>query len=414
MEGIQVNEELLAGYEYFDCPERRAALAEMFKFGQRRVILGDGACARLGDECDRLDARRVYLVRDPAIPRLAEHVRQALAAGGVEVVGEFDQVIANPSVESVDALAAAVAAVECDAVLALGGGSTLDSAKVALCVATSGGSTADYLGFDKFGEPARWPLLALPTTSGTGAEASRVAVIVAAEGKQAIYDDHIQPKVAVVDPALTADLPPALTATTGLDAIGHALECTASKKTNDVGDAVAREALRSGLPHLERAIARGAGDPEARFHMARCSLLGGMLLSPINTGAAHALGYGIEKVSAVKGKSVPHGAAVSLVLPGVMRHNLPATAQKYYFTAAVAGIDLTGKTLEEGGRDAAGWIDALRRQHTPYGSLSASGLGEEDLPRMLDIAMAVKRLLDPNPVEVTREVAEEIYRGVLD
>ena len=231
-----------------------------------------------------------------------------------------------------------MASVECDAVLALGGGSTLDSAKVALCVATSGGSTADYLGFDMFQEPARWPLLALPTTSGTGAEASRVAVIVAAEGKQAIYDDYIQPRVAVVDPELTADLPPALTATTGLDAIGHALECTASKKTNDVGDAVAREALRSGLPNLERAIARGADDMEARYHMARCSLLGGMLLSPINTGAAHALGYGIEKVSAAKGKSVPHGAAVALVLPGVMGHNLPAVADKYYYTAAVAGI----------------------------------------------------------------------------
>jgi len=304
--------------------------------------------------------------------------------------------------------------VECDAVLALGGGSTLDSAKVALCVATKGGSTADYLGFDQFGEPARWPLLALPTTSGTGAEASRVAVIVAAEGKQAIYDDHIQPRVALVDPELTADLPPALTATTGLDAIGHALECTASKKTNDVGDAVAREALRSGLPHLVRAIARGADDMEARYHMARCSLLAGMLLSPINTGAAHALGYGIEKVSAVKGKSVPHGAAVSLVLPGVMRHNLPAVAEKYYYTAAVAGIDLTGRTLEEGGGDAAGWIDDLRRQHTPYGCLRESGLDEEDLPRMLDIAMAVTRLLDPNPVEVTREEAEGIYREVFD
>lgn len=414
MQAIQVNEELLAGYEYFDDPERRAALVDMFKFDRRRVLLGAGACARLGAECDELGAGRVFLVRDPAIPKLAEHVRDALQAGSVEVVGEFDRVIANPTVESVDELAAAVAGAGCDAVLALGGGSTLDSAKVALCVATSGGSAADYLGFDMFQEPARCPLIALPTTSGTGAEASRVALVVAAEGKQAIYSDHIQPRVAVVDPELAADLPPALTAITGLDAISHALECTASKKTNQIGDAVAREALRSGLPHLVRAIARGAGDPEARYHMARCSLLAGMLLSPINTGAAHALGYGIEKVSHAKGKAVPHGAAVALVLPGVMRHNLPAVAEKYYYTAGVAGLDLTGRTLEKGGRDAAGWVDELRRQHTPYGSLSESGLEEEDLPRMLDIAMAVGRLLDPNPVEVTRADAEDIYRGVLD
>jgi len=146
--------------------------------------------------------------------------------------------------------------------------------------------------------------------------------------------------------------------------------------------------------------------------MARCSLLAGLLLSPINTGAAHALGYGIEKVSGAKGKAVPHGGAVALVLPGVMRHNAPAAADKYYYTAGAAGLDLTGKSREEGVELIAGWLDGLRRVHTPYGSLQEAGLDEVDIPKMVEIAMDVRRLLDPNPVEVTADDAERIYREV--
>ena len=413
MESIQVNEELLSEGEFFRGEERQAALREMFKFDQRRVILGAGALAQLGEECCRLDAGKVLLVFDPGVPQLAARVRSALQDEGLQLVGEFDRIVPNPTVASVDALAAAVKESGCDAVVALGGGSTMDSAKVGLSVATCGGSTSQYFGMDLFPGPAKWPLIAMPTTSGTGAEASRVAIVVAEEGKQAVFSDYIQPRVAMVDSELAADMPPVLTAMTGLDAISHALECTASTKTNDVADAVARESVRSGMPHLERAIVQGAADPEARFHMARCSLLGGMLLSPVNTGPAHALGYGIEKLSHARGKAVPHGAAVALVLPGVMRHNTPAVAEKYYYAAAVGGLDLAGKTREQGAADAAQWIDDRRRQYTPFGSLADAGLGEEDIPKMLEIGMAVRRLLDPNPVEVTEEVARAIYREVL-
>ena len=208
-------------------------------------------------------------------------------------------------------------------------------------------------------------------------------------------------------------MPPGLTATTGLDALGHALECTASKKSGPLGDAVARASLAAGMPHLPRAIANGAADPEARLQMCRCSLLAGLLLSPINTGAAHALGYGIEKLSHEKGRPVPHGTAVALVLPGVMEHNAPAAADKYCYAAGAAGLDLRGKSREEGARLAAGWIDDVRRRHTPFATLTDAGLGEDDLPRMIEVALQVRRLLDPNPVEVTAGDAERIYRGVL-
>ena len=413
MKPIQVNAELLGECGFFAHGEHSGELADLFKFDRRRVLLGEGAAYHLGDECARLKARKVFLVRDPAVADFERTIRWTLEREGIELVGVYDEVVPNPTVASVDAFAAAMAEADCDAVVALGGGSTMDTVKVGLAVATSGGSSADYFGFDQFAEPAKWPLIAMPTTAGTGAEASRVAVVVAEEGKQAVYSDHIQPAVAIVDPLLTRDLPPVLTAITGLDALGHALECTASKKSGAVGDAVARESLRAGLPHIAAAVKEGMENPEARYEMSRCSLLAGLLLSPINTGAAHALGYGIEKVSHAMGKPVPHGTAVALVLPGVIRHNAPVAGDKYYYAGGVAGLELEGGSREAGVELMADWIDTFRRRYTPFGSLTSAGLGEEEIPRMVEIGMGVRRLLDPNPVEVTPEDAAAIYRQVL-
>jgi alcohol dehydrogenase class IV len=408
---IQVNEELFSSSEYFADPQRLREAAALFKFEQRRVVLGPGALDTLAEECRRLGARTALLLRDPGVAPLEGAVRQALEKGGVPLAGVYDQVESNPSVASVDRCAAFLRETRAGVLIALGGGSAIDTAKAASCVAEAGGSIADYVGFDLIPHPARLPLVALPTTAGTGSEASRVSVVAEATGTKAGYSDHLTPRAAIVDPQLSAGMPPGLTAITGLDAIGHALECTASTKSNPLGDAVARESLRAGCPHLVRAIEKP--DPEARYQMARCSLLAGLLLSPINTGAAHALGYGIEKLSHERGRPVPHGAAVALMLPGVMRHNLSAAGEKYYYTAGVAGLELAGCSREEGARLAAGWIDALRRDHTPFASLREAGLGREDIPALADIALAIRRLLDYNPVALTREDAFGLYEEVM-
>lgn len=408
---LQVNEGLLADVAYFADEMRRRRMIEFFGFEQRRVIFGEGALRTLGQECARLGAGRVLLVRDPGIEALEKPVREAME--GVEVVGVYDDIVPNPTVASVERFAARMGTVECDAVVAVGGGSTLDTVKTGLCVASAGVPVADILGIDLVPGPTRWPLVAVPTTAGTGSEVSRGAVVADEDGKKGVISDYMWPKVAVVDPRMSGGMPPGLTATTGLDALGHALECMASKLTNPIGDAVAREALQAGCPAIIRAIEQGAADPEARRRMARCSLLGGLLLSHINTGAAHALGYGIEKLSAAAGRPVPHGTAVALMLPGVMRHNMPAVADKYYYAAGVAGLDLAGRSLEEGVGMAARWVDDLRRAHTPFGSLRDAGLGEDHIPQMVEVGLSVRRLMDQNPVEVSAEDAAAIYRGVM-
>ena len=411
---IQVNEELFAANPFFSGkPERLEEARQIFQFHQRRVVLGQGSVEKLGEECQRLRAARVLLVRDPGIAALEPPVREALDNQNIELVGVYDGVISNPTLASVAECAEAIAQANPDAVIALGGGSTIDTCKTALCVATFGKSISSFFGYDLVPEPAKWPLIAIPTTAGTGSEASSVAVVADEKGKQVVYSPFILPKVALVDPRLTRDLPPVLTAITGIDALSHALEGTASKKTNAMGDAVAREALQAGGPYLERAIENGVDDPEARYNMARCSLLAGLLLGPLGTGPGHALGYPIEKFSDAAGSAVPHGAAVALMLPGVIRHNMPAVADKYYYTAGVTGLEIQGKSREEGVEALARWIDRIRREHTPWGSLESSGLGEEVIPEMVEIAFNIRRLLDFNPVEMTRPDIERIYRGVL-
>ena len=414
MTPIQVNEELFAANPFFrDKPERLEEARKVFLFDQRRVVLGPGSVDRLGEECQRLGAGRVLLVRDPGIAALEPPVWQALESQNIELAGVYDGVISNPTLASVEECAGVVNQANPDAVIALGGGSTIDTCKTALCVATFGKSISSFFGYDLVPEPAKWPLIAIPTTAGTGSEASSVAVVADENSKQVVYSPLVLPKVALVDPRMTRDLPPVLTAITGIDALSHALEGTASKKTTDMGDAVARESVQAGGPFLEPAIKNGANDPEARYNMARCSLLAGLMLGPYGTGPGHALGYPIEKFSDQAGSAVPHGAAVALVLPGVMRHNMPAVADKYYYTAGVAGLDVLGKSREEGVEALATWIDRIRREHTPWGSLESSGLGEEVIPEMVEIAFNIRRLLDYNPVEMSRRDIEQIYRGVL-
>ena len=154
---------------------------------------------------------------------------------------------------------------------------------------------------DLIPEPARYPVIAMPTTAGTGSEASRVSVIADSEGKRRYTATIYSRASPLVDPLLQRTLPPLLTAVTGLDVLGHALECTASKKSHALGDAVAREAMQAGAAAFVGAIDNGVEDGAARYGMARCALLAGLLLSPINTGAGHALGYGIEKISYERG-----------------------------------------------------------------------------------------------------------------
>ena len=201
MGSVQINEDLLANSAYFAADSRRAALAEMFEFRDRRVTFGAGALSQLADECVRLGAGRVLLIHDPGIAPLVDLVRQALRRLGRG--GHVQRDRAQPFRAERRCLRAhALAVADFDVAVALGGGSTMDTAKSALCTAANGGSVADYFGFDLYEKPPLVPLVGIPTTAGTGSEVSRVAVIADATGKKAVYSSYLQPKAALVDPRL--------------------------------------------------------------------------------------------------------------------------------------------------------------------------------------------------------------------
>ncbi len=414
MNNLEINYELLESIPFFGFEENLKSAGSLFDFDRRRVVLGNGAIDRLGRECQRLGLKKILLVRDEGVASLATHILNSLENQGVILVDTYDKVVSNPSVSSVKDCAVAITKSGADGIVAFGGGSTMDTAKAGACVATTNLSIENYWGFDKIPVPAKWPILAVPTTAGTGSEVSRVCVIADKEGKNAVYSDYLQPAVAIVDPQIHMGMPALLTAITGLDALGHALECMASVKCEAIGDAVARESLRIGAKSFVEAVENGKESLDARYGMAKCSLLAGLLLGPINTGAGHALGYGIEKLTFLRGCPVPHGAAVALVLPGVIRHNIPAVSEKYYYAAGVAGMNLKGKTRELGAAEAGAWINDLRCNYTTFSTLEAVGITEEDIPKMVQMALTVRRLLDPNPVPVDQSVAEAIYRSVLN
>ena len=414
MNSIEINNDLLKSISFFGVKKNLEFGERLFDFDRRRVIFGYRAVEYLGKECQRLGLKKILLVRDEGVASLTPHLLNSLENNGIVIVDSYDKVISNPSVSSVQDCAMAIANSGADGVVALGGGSTMDTAKAGACVATTNHSIDKYWGFDEIPQSANWPVLAVPTTAGTGSEVSRVCVIADEQGKNAVYSNYLQPDVAIVDPQLQINMPKLLTAITGLDALGHALECIASKKCDVVGDAVARESLKIGAKSFVPAVENGIESRNARYGMAKCALLAGLLLGPINTGAGHALGYGIEKLTFQRGCPVPHGAAVALVLPGVIRHNIPAVAEKYYYAADVAGMDLHCMTREEGAAEAAAWIDNLRCNYTNFPTLKTAGIIERDIPFMIQTALSVRRLLDPNPISVDESVAESIYRSVLN
>ncbi len=215
----------------------------------------------------------------------------------------------------------------CDGLIAIGGGSPIDLAKGVALLATHPGPLAQYAliegGLDRIGQTA--PLVAVPTTAGTGSEVGRAALITLADGRKlGLVSPHLIPRIALCDPQLTLGLPPALTAATGLDAISHCVETYLSPRINPVAEAIALDGLERGVTHLGRAVADGA-DRDARWQMMMAALEGGLTFQK-GLGAIHALSH---PLGGLKRISLHHGTLNAILLPHVLHWNEPACVEKY-------------------------------------------------------------------------------------
>ena len=309
----------------------------IFDFQPRtRIVFGAGAIEQLGELVRENGGARVLLVTDPGIVA-AGHVQRAessLAAAGVHVA-RFDRVVENPTVEVVDACVAAARQEQIDFLVGLGGGSSMDTAKGCNFLLTNGGRMEDYWGVGKATKPML-PLIAIPTTAGTGSECQSFALITHPQThvKMACGDTKAAARVAILDPELTLTQPPAVAAATGMDALSHAVETAVTRRRNPISQMLSREAFRLCARGLRFVLAY-PHDVHARADVLLGAALAGMAIENSMLGAAHAAA---NPLTARYG--VIHGHAVGLMLPAVVRFNAqdPEVAPLYHQLALQGGL----------------------------------------------------------------------------
>jgi alcohol dehydrogenase len=382
-------------------------MVKVFSFqGARKIVFGQGAVENLPAEIEALHGKTVLFVLDRGLKDVgvAEKVIDVAQRNGICVV-TYDQVTPEPSPSLADAAAALAKEKGCDLVVGVGGGSSLDVAKASAMLVKNGGKAEQYIGLETVPERGL-PTILIPTTAGTGSEVTFTAVFTMRDKKKkgGINSRFLYPDVALLDPSLTETLPPGPTATTGADALTHAIEGYTSLQGNPMSDLVAREAIRLIGANLGRAVRNGK-DREARTDMLLASLMAGLALASAGVGACHALAYPLGAFF-----DVPHGLANAVLLPYIMEFNLHAAETKFASVATLMDPALSGNRAEV---LALAGVDIVRALTQGVGipqTLTALKIPETAVSDMAEMAMTVARPLANNPRKVTKEQAMEIYK----
>jgi alcohol dehydrogenase class IV len=369
------------------------------------ISFGAGALGNLGALAKARIPGRALIVSDPGIVKTGILARALtiLGAAGVEAT-VFSDVVADPPTEII--ARATAAAVGAAGVIGLGGGSSLDTAKLVALLAVGKEKLADVFGVGNAKGP-RLPLILIPTTAGTGSEVTPISIVTTGENeKMGVVSPVILPDIALLDPELTLGLPAPVTAATGIDAMVHAIEAfaSASPNNNPLSRALAKQALTLLGGAILKAVREG-GDIMARAHMLLGSMLAGQAFANSPVAAVHALAYPLGGHF-----HIPHGLSNALVLAHVLRFNVVTAPGVYADIAPHAFPELAA---QQGQARAAAFCDALqtlsRRCGLPQ-RLRDAGVPEEALPRLASDAMNQKRLLVNNPRPLTEADALEIYR----
>jgi alcohol dehydrogenase class IV len=366
-----------------------------------KLVLGCGALAECKRELSERGFQRILVVTAPPIAKLAAPLAEL---PGVVV---YDRIDREPTFAMFEQLLAEAQKVRPEAVVGLGGGSVLDVAKLVAALADGRQQIGDVLGIGRLAGRSAF-LACLPTTSGTGSEVSPNAILLDTTDrlKKAVISPHLVPDASYMDPELAVGMPPAVTASSGMDALTHCIECYANRAAHPAVDLYALEGIRLIGASLERAVVHGE-DLSAREAMMRASLYGGLCLGPVNTGGVHALAYPLGGEF-----EIPHGVSNAVLLPYVLEFNLPAMPERYAEIAVALGVP----RLADPVATARAGIERIRQLIRTCGlpaTLSELGVPESAIPRMVESAMTVTRLLKNNPREITPEDAERIYRSAL-
>jgi 4-hydroxybutyrate dehydrogenase len=336
-----------------------------------------GARKVLPAELKRLKIQRPLIVTDKGV-RAAGLLDMITAGLGDLAFVVFDDTPSNPTEDAVDQATELYQSAGADGIIALGGGSAIDLGKAVALLATHPRPLQQYAAVE--GGSAKItsavaPLIAIPTTAGTGSEVGRGSVIVMREGRKlGLLSPFLLPKLAICDPDLTLGLPAGLTAATGMDAIAHCIETYLAPSVNPPAEAIALDGLRRAVRHIERATKNGK-DSEARWNMLMAATEGAMAFQK-GLGAVHALSH---PLGAVPGLSLHHGTLNAILLPAVMRFNAPAVGDKMQVLAQACGLPADG--------DAAAFIADLNVRLGLPQTLSQIGMQRHMLEPIADLAM---------------------------
>ena len=371
------------------------------------VLMGPDTSTQLGDLAAAMGIQRALIVTDPGIIKfgLLEGAVANLKANNIEL-SIYSDVVADPPESVVMDAVSSAQAFGCDGVIGFGGGSSMDVAKLLAVLIKGEQQLADIYGVDQI-SGGRLPLIQVPTTAGTGSEATMVSIITTGETTKAgVVSRTLLADKVILDAKLTLGLPPAVTAATGIDAMVHAIEAyTSVRLKNPLSDMLAREALRLMANNISTAVKQG-DNLQAREAMLLGAMLAGQAFANAPVAAVHALAYPLGG-----NYHIPHGLSNSLVLPHVLRFNAPAAAELY---AELAPIILPDRELPSDPLE----VSELLAEHflqlaADLGlqtQLSQMNIAESDLPKLAEEAMLQQRLLINNPRELSFDDALSIYQ----
>lgn len=354
-----------------------------------------------------VEGESVLLLTDPGVTKSGIADRAAALCSSAEKLHEYREIPPEPTEEQMREIAARLGGTKVSVIVAVGGGSVMDAAKLLAVMLDGAELSAMFDGV--LPKERKTRLVMLPTTAGTGSEATPNAIVLRASMnlKVGIVCDLFIPDQVILDPELLADLPPPVTASTGMDALCHALECYVSNKANPLSDLFAVEAIRLIFRSLRASVKNGS-DIEARSEMMLASFYAGICIASSGTTAVHALSYPLG------GRyRIPHGVSNAVLLAPVFAFNRDACIPKLAAVAHFAGKPVEGMTDDE---KAVVLVDALAGLTRDLGipeTLHQLGVPPEDLDSIVDAALEVKRLLDNNPKVLGRADVRSIYTAIL-
>lgn len=371
----------------------------------QKIVFGTGCIQTLVEDYKKMGLQRLFVLTAPPIRPLIEDTLAELKSAGVNIE-VFQDIVAEPTVNDFKKILEVARQFKADSVVGVGGGSVLDVTKLIAAFINSDQQVEDCFGTGFIKQKGLW-FACLPTTAGTGSEVSPNAILLDERDhlKKGIVSPFLIADVAYVDPKLTWTVPAKVTADTGMDALTHCIEAYTNKFAHPSVDIYALQGIRLIAANLEKAVKNGQ-DQEAREALAFGSLYGGLCLGPVNTAAVHALSYPLGGEF-----HIPHGLSNAILLPSVMKFNMPANIKRHAEVAIALGCE-PGKNDEETAQRGVDFIYQLADAVGIPKKLTDLGIPQTAVDGMAKAAMQVQRLLKNNPREVTEQDARDIYNSL--